>query len=56
MVKTIIMNEIPSSKLKCLESQPNNFSEADICVVITCYNESLIEVIYCINAILENNY
>tara|TARA_B110000977_G_scaffold200330_1_gene290416 strand:- start:6033 stop:7610 length:1578 start_codon:yes stop_codon:yes gene_type:complete len=55
MVKTIIMNEIPSSKLKCLESQPNNFSEADICVVITCYNESLIEVIYCINAILENN-
>ena len=32
-----------------------DYVESDICVVVTCYNETLVEVIYCIESILANN-
>ena len=37
------------------DHEQNFYTEKDICVIVTCYNESLLEIIYCVNAILKNN-
>ena len=31
------------------------YTETDVCVIVTCYNETLAEIVYCLNAILKNN-
>jgi hypothetical protein len=33
----------------------NSYTEKDICVIVTSYNETLVEIIYCLKAILKNN-
>lgn len=43
-----------SSNKNSIEKSPHRLSESDICVVVTSYNETLVEIVHCVNAILSN--
>lgn len=54
MIDKIIPNDCLASHHTSQNHEQSSYTEKDICVIVTCYDETLVEIIYCLNAILKN--